>query len=142
MAIKIPDDLRAFLAKPGNRRITMKGGAVSPVTLCSLDELTVRMFTIYKRDGFHHERFRGVDLVKACANYDPMGIMVWFSALKLHGQWDCDHHKIIVFPGATWTDIVGNPKPYFEAQWEPDFVPHRYLKPRQTKPKSSKKPRS
>ena len=143
MPITIPDDLRKFLAKPANRKLTMKGSGVSPVTLCAPDELTARMFTIYKRDGFNHERFRGVDLVKACKNYDPEGVRIWFPALKMYGQWDCDHHKINVFPGATWTDIIEDPKPYFDAQWEePVGIPCRYLKPRPAKPKSKAKPKA
>ena len=137
MEITVPDDLRDFLANPLKRLIRLQGCTTGPVAMCAPDELRRRMFTIYKRDGFHHERFRGVDLVSTCRNGDAAGIMVWFSALKVYGQWDCDHHQIIVFPGATWTDIAKNPKPYFNAQWEPDDVPHRYLKPR--KSKSNKK---
>jgi hypothetical protein len=141
MAITIPADLHAFLAKPGKRRLKLTGCMTGPVTLCAPNELTAKMFTIYKRDGFNKDRFRGVDLVSACQDEDPSGIMVWFSALKVYGQWDCDHHKIIVFPGVTWSDIARNPVPYFEAQWEPDNVPHRYLKPRTPKPatKTNKK---
>jgi hypothetical protein len=131
--MKIPDDLRTFLAVPANRTLRLRGCDTGAVTLCAPEELVARMFTIYKKDGVHYDRFRGIDLVKACSNYDPEGIMVWFSALKLYGQWDSDHHKIIVFPGATWSDIAKGPKPYFNAQWEPDDVTHRYLRPRTKK---------
>ena len=113
----------------------MRNCEVGTVTLFAPDELALKMFTIYKKDGFNKDKFRGVDLVKSCKDYDPEGVMVWFPALKVYGQWDCDHHEIIVFPGVTWTDIAKAPKRYFNAQWEPDDVLHRYLQPRKAKPK-------
>lgn len=133
--MNIPDDLREYLAAPENRSLATRGIGLGTVTLYAPDELPVRMFTIYKRNAFTHERYRGVDLVKACKSYDPQGIMVWFSALKVYGSWDCDHHQIVTFPGATWTDIVKSPSRYFGAQWNPDDVPHRYLRPRAAKKK-------
>jgi hypothetical protein len=135
--VTIPDDLRESLATPANRKITLKGCEVAWVKLFAPDELAMRMFTIYKKDGLHKDRFGGIDLVKECESYDPNGIMVWFSALKVYGQWDGDHHKIIVFPNVSWSNIAANPAPYFNAQWVPHFVPHRYLRPR---PAQAKRP--
>jgi hypothetical protein len=135
----IPDDLREYLVARGNRKLTLKRCEVRWVEFFPPDELRARMFTIYKKNGFDHERFRGIDLVKSSSGYDPQGIMAWFSALKVYGQWDCDHHKIIVFPGATWSDIMANPVPYFGAQWDPDRVTHRYLRPRAKTSKGGKK---
>ena len=131
--MKIPDDLRAFLEIPAKRKLTLKGSGLGTVTLLPPDELRARMYTIYKRDGFSHVRFRGINIVKSCASYDPDGMMAWFSALEVYGQWDCDHHKILVFPDVTWSDIAENPAPYFNAQWYPHCVPHRYLRPRKAK---------
>jgi len=135
----IPDDLREFLATSANRKLKLSGCEIGEATLYAPDELVVKTFTVNKGNRKH--RFRGVDLVKACNGYSPEGVMVWFPAVKLYGQWDCDHHKIIVYPGVTWTDIAKAPKRYFNGQWEPDDVLHRYLQPRKARPKPNNRSR-
>jgi hypothetical protein len=140
--MEIPDDLREFLAIPANRTILLPGCEVRELTLYAPEELTERVFKVSTADFAINERwpgwdrtknrkyeFRGVDLVKECRNYSPKGVFIWFPALGVYGQWDCDHLKIMVFPGVKWSDIAKAPKRYFNAQWEPDEVFHRYLRP-------------
>jgi hypothetical protein len=37
---------------------------------------------------------------------------------QLYGSWDADHSRLLVFPQTKWTDIVQNPIPYLNSQWE------------------------
>jgi hypothetical protein len=140
--VEIPDDLRAYLAVPANRTLTFDQGEAREITLFAPEELTTRTFDVSTADfalqegwdgwdRMKHKKyeFLGVDLVKECRNYFPEGIMVWFPELGMYGQWDSDHHKIIVFPDVTWSDIMKDPQPYFNAQWYPDRVPCLYLRP-------------
>lgn len=138
----IPDDLRQYLTVPTNRSLRFADGEVSDLTLYSPEELKESVFRVSTADfalqeGWEgwdtmpHERYayRGVDLVKSCDGYGPEGIMVWFPELGAYGQWDCDHHKIIVFVGLKWSDILKDPQRYFNAQWYPERVSHNYLRP-------------
>jgi hypothetical protein len=34
------------------------------------------------------------------------------------GTWDCDHWMLYVFEQARWQDIVENPAPYINCQWD------------------------
>ena len=72
---------------------------------------------------------RAVDLVSECLTYGAEGILVWLPDYKLFGTWDCDHWDILVFPEATWADIVANPALYLSAQWKPNLEIGNYLKP-------------
>jgi hypothetical protein len=146
----IPDDLREFLANPANRSFQLPGCQVREVTLYALDELAEGVFTVNTFDFALQERwdgwdtmdhknyeFRGVGLVKACRNYSPKGIMVWFPELGQYGQWDCDHHKIMVFPEMEWADIMKNPAAFFDAMWNRKQVDHEFLRPWDDDPKEA-----
>lgn len=140
--MNIPDDLHAFLLRPENRTLLLPGCQVAEVALFAPDELNevsrdvgTADFALQEGwddwDTMPHQRydFRAVELVKTCRNYSPQGIMLWLPDIGVYGQWDCDHHKIITFPGVSWSDIVRNPTLYFDAMWNPSRVAHEYLRP-------------
>ncbi len=141
--MEIPEDLRAYLARPENRKLTLPGCEVKEVTLFAPEELAVTKHDVSTFDfalqekwedwnRMEHQRywFRGVNLVKTCRHYQAAGVFLWFPDLGTYGQWDCDHHKIIVFPEATWADIIKNPTRYFNGMWESfPLVHRRYLRP-------------
>ena len=132
----IPEDLRKFLSDPINRHLRFNDGEVTDIILFAPEEIPKRVFDI-DRSGHElsgqggHVKLRsehcGLDLVKKCNNYQPEGILAWFPELQMYGSWDCDHHTIMVYPGSTWTDISRDPGPFFNGQWYPQNVQHRYL---------------
>jgi hypothetical protein len=61
-----------------------------------------------------------VSLTGECQNYLPEYLLLWLPNEKIFGTWDDDHGVLTVFPDATWTDIVSNPAPFVDAQWNPD----------------------
>ena len=135
----IPDDLREFLDNPGNRKFRCHRGEIREATFFAPDELSSRVFDVCTSDFALNERwerdpqlkfeFPGVDLIKSCNSYPPEGILIWFPSLGLYGSWDCDHHSIMVFPGASWTELCRELGSYINAPWNPDWVEHRYLRP-------------
>ena len=140
--MELPDDLRAFLARPENRVIPLPGCQIREATLFAPEELReverdVGTADVALQEGWdvddemshQYYGYRAVELVKACHNYSPSGMMLWLPDLGMYGQWDCDHHKIITFPGVSWRDIVREPARYFDAMWQPDRVAHEYLRP-------------
>lgn len=140
--MELPDDLRAFLSRPENRTLPLPGCQIQEATLFAPDELReverdVGTSDFALQEGWddwdqaprRHFGYRAVDLVKACHHYSPSGIMLWLPDLGVYGQWDRDHHKIIAFPGASWSDIARDPSRYFDAMWGPERVAHEYLRP-------------
>jgi hypothetical protein len=70
-----------------------------------------------------------VSLIEDCEGYDPEFILLWLPNEDLFGTWDCDHWDLKIFPKATWNDIVKNPLPYINAQWEGDSKIAEYFMP-------------
>lgn len=135
----LPEDLRAYLADPAHRRLHFVEGEIRDVELYAPDDVPTRTFDVDTYDFFLNGEltedpeksyeFDGYDLVKACNSYDPEGIFIWFPTLQVYGSWDCDHHKIFLYPGRTWTEILREPVWYFNGQWYPDRVSGEYLRP-------------
>lgn len=59
-----------------------------------------------------------VNLVESSEDYCPEFILSWNPTLDLYFTWDTDHAVLTSFPGIRWQDIVRDPMPYIEAQWE------------------------
>ena len=135
----LPDDLYQFLSQPENRKLLLPGCEIEEATLFAPEELTEVSYDVGTADFALQERrdivpqryydYRAIDLVQACRNYCPSGIMFWLPTLLVYGQWDCDHHRIMTFPAKSWTDIVRQPTRYFNAMWNPKRVKHKYLRP-------------
>lgn len=70
-----------------------------------------------------------VSLIEDCEGYEPDFILLWLPNENLFGTWDCDHLDLKIFLKATWNDIVKNPLPYINAQWEADSNISRYFVP-------------
>jgi len=140
--MELPADLLAFLSQPEKRTIALPGCQIREAVLFAPEELNECEFDVGTADFALQEgwknwdtrrhwsyTYRAIDLVKACQNYSPKGIMFWLPDLKVYGQWDGDHRKILAFPKATWSDIMREPAPYFDAQWNPEGVPHEFVRP-------------
>ena len=136
---EIPADLRSFLTEHPNFTIEMSEGEVRHVTLYSAGELQTKTFDVATSDyclqgelpeDFERSyEFEGVDLLKTADGYEPEGVFVWFPKFQAYGSWDCDHHRIVIFPGKTWTEIVKSPTWYFNGQWYPEKIEHQDVKP-------------
>jgi hypothetical protein len=137
---RLPKDLTAFL-KSGNRlKYSVSKSEVGPIQLKALDELSLNTFDVRtegtpahaddpngRKQG--HYVVRAVDLVAECDAYGPEGILAWLVDAKLFAQWDPDHLRLIIFPKATWSQIVAKPARYLDAQWN-DFENFaRYAEP-------------
>ena len=134
--MSIPTDLRDYLSVEANRRLGFSDGEVRDVTLYPLEELSTRTFDVdtcdfdeLPADFDRRYEYKGVDLVKTCKPYNPIGVLIWFASLNSFGAWDCDHHRIRLFPGKSWTEIMREPVWYFNGQWYPEKIEHKQLKP-------------
>ena len=135
----IPQDLHDFLSKPENRQMTLSEGEVRQLTFFVPNELTPQKFVVdsfelhlnglLKIDPNEQREYQGFSLVRECKSYSPNGIFVWFSEFDAYGSWDCDHLRIIIYPGVTWTDIIREPTWYINGQWYPDRVKHKEVNP-------------
>ncbi len=136
----IPADLLRYLAKPENRHARFTQGEIREITFRSPDDLVEATFDVSTSDFALQEKwesdpelrfeFDGIDLIKECNSYSPKGILVWFPCMQLYGTWDCDHHKIMIFPHAKWSDIRRELRRYVNAQWYPNAAPlAEYLRP-------------
>jgi hypothetical protein len=100
------------------------------VGLKRLDQLClseVRVFT-HDTEGleadphaseFGYYTVPAISLSGECASYNPEFILLWLPEERIVGSWDCDHSVLIVFPNATWEEILTDPLPYLNAQWHP-----------------------
>ena len=134
-----PSDLKKYLETSSNRKMRFRFGEIKEVELFTFDELEVKVFDVqtthyylngeYSEDDDQKYEYRGLNLVKNCNSYSPEGILVWFIDLFSYGSWDCDHHTIMLFTEISWTEILKEPDIYFNAQWYPKNVDHKYIKP-------------
>jgi len=122
---KLPDDAVEFLR--AGRQLTYDHRRIEAgeVKLKRLDELSQGEVWIGTnmegdpnagRDGYY--AVPAVSLTRECKAYSPEFILLWLPQDQLFGAWDCDHWVLTVFREASWSDIVANPAPYINAQWD------------------------
>ncbi|BDS07419.1 hypothetical protein NT6N_24590 [Oceaniferula spumae] len=131
----IPSDLISYLSNTPSLVISMEEGEVRKAELFSLSELKIERFQVESEeyddegDPLSAAEFEGCSLLKTTEGYDPDGVLVWLTELKEYGAWDCDHLRLITFPGATWSKIIADPTWYVNGQWYPDRIEHRSITP-------------
>ena len=135
----IPQDLHAFLSRPENRQMTLPDGEIRRLSFFAPDELTTHTFVVdsfelhlngsLQIDPKEQRDYEGYSLIRECNDYSPNGVLVWFPEFDAYGSWDCDHLRIILYPGVTWTDIVREPTWFINGQWYPDRVKHTEVNP-------------
>jgi hypothetical protein len=138
MSRLIPPDLADFLRAGKQLEYDAALCEAGKVALKSYDELSVSDVYVDSEEsplraadpnagvtGYYS--VPAVSLVAECEGYDPEGIMIWLPDYSLYGTWDSDHWDVLVFPHATWSDIVRDPVPFLNAQWEDGFG--EYLAP-------------
>ena len=126
--LRLPQDLVTFLR--GKRELVYEPEhcECGAVKLVALEEITLSAFYVDSENApwvnqdphagkYGYYSVPGVNLVVACDGYDPDGILIWLPDVELFGTWDCDHWNLLIFPSATWADIVADPVKYLNAQW-------------------------
>ena len=140
----IPRDLHDFLSRPENRQVSLAGGEVRQIELCPPEELRLQKFMVDGNELFLNgpldfdpgetREYEGYSLVKRCNDYDPDGVLVWFPEFNAFGTADCDHGRILLYPGISWSQICREPTWYYNGQWYPDRVSHSEVNPWYRKP--------
>ena len=138
--MNLPDDLSQFLQS--GRQLDFGGlrCETGQIRLNTIPDLQVSTFHLqtyatplqkedpHKDDGEFY-LIPAVSLVAECENYEPEFLLLWLPDEGLFGAGDEEHGHLLVFPGATWTDIVANPVLYLEAQWNLENGTGVYLRP-------------
>jgi hypothetical protein len=77
---------------------------------------------LYEKDPNKDEKgyyaVPAVSLTSECDDFDAEFILLWLPNEELYGTWDSDHWDLKFFPNYQWSDIIQNPVPYLNAQWE------------------------
>lgn len=127
MTTKLPNDLIAFLAAGRQFDYDTENSEVGRIALKRDTDLALTTITTFPGcqsvindpyrdlDGLYH--IDVYDLVAESERYETEGLLCWIVALRQFGCIDPEHGDVIVFHGATWTDIAANPRPYLDAQW-------------------------
>jgi hypothetical protein len=126
-SMRLPNDLQTFLRL--RKKLKYKSSNCIPgrIVLKSLADLELsEVWAEPLQDDDPHYGEKGyyaipaVSLVHECEGYDPEFILLWLPHDGLFGTWDSDHWILRVFPNANWQNIVDNPIPYINAQWQKD----------------------
>jgi hypothetical protein len=132
--LALPEDLTQFLAAGKQFDLTPSTCEAGAIKLLPLDRLTLELFPMYTdsdamtqeglndddphRDENGYYLVEGVNLVAACALYDPCGLLMWWPLEKSYGVWDSTHlHASVFGPEHTWSRIAMSPGAYINAGW-------------------------
>ncbi len=69
-------------------------------------------------EGESYYKIPAISLTNENEHYDPEFILLWLPNEQLYGTWDCDHWHLYVFNNTTWNDVIENPAPYINCQWD------------------------
>ncbi|MCO1335741.1 hypothetical protein MO867_15500 [Microbulbifer sp. OS29] len=116
--MELENDLREFLSKGNQLEYDISCAEPGQIGLYHLDELKPGVVWIYPESDDGYYEIPAVDLTSKNDHYAPEYLLLWLPNEKMYGAWDCDHLVLTVFPETTWKEIVKNPLPYINAQWE------------------------
>jgi hypothetical protein len=116
----LPIDLREFLESRGKLKYNAADCEAGAVVLKDLSQLSLATISVIPngKQSANAYRVQAVSLTHECEGYDPEFILLWMPNEQLYGSWDADHSRLLVFPLTKWTDIVQNPIPYLNSQWD------------------------
>lgn len=128
MSADPPQDLVSFLRDRRQFVYDAEESEIGPITLKDAASLRLSTLSVFPGcqsitsdpygglDGVY--RVEVYDLVAKSARYDTKGLFCWLPAVQQFGSIDAEHGNIIAFPDIRWADIVSNPLPYLESQWD------------------------
>jgi hypothetical protein len=125
----VPRDVLEFLMSGKSLEYDVENSEVGRIRLCSARDLKAVEIDISSDESEFsdldpyafmegHYRAEGVNLVAESDNYEPLGILGWIPRYHCFGSWDSEHETLMLFEGATWSDIVANPGAYLDEQWQ------------------------
>lgn len=144
LATELPSDLVAFLAAGRQLEYNAEACEAGFVSLLPLAELKLERFPVetsgspfFEQDPHYPEvnsyLVLAVNLVAACDDYEPIGLLIWLPVEKRYGVWDSSHCTIQMFgPDVTWARIAAAPAQHINAGWtgiDPDAPPMDDLVP-------------
>ena len=59
------------------------------------------------------------NLLASCEGYSSYGLLVYVHSQDVYGSYDDDHKDLLIFPRASWWNLVGDPIRYLTATWYP-----------------------
>jgi|ERR1051325_938356 hypothetical protein len=125
-SFNLPDETVEFLSAGKQLSYDFKSVEPGEVKLKRFEDLVLgEVWIDTDMDGDPHQWESGrydvpaVSLSGECKAYSPEYILLWLPNEKVFGAWDNDHGVLTVFRGASWADIVANPAPFIDAQWNP-----------------------
>lgn len=138
--IKIPQELENFLKDKKELEYDFLSSEPWKIALKAYEELKIEEIwvdsewsPIYNEDPNKDKRWYysipAISLVGSCEYYEPDFILLWLPSEKLFWTWDCDHWDLRVFLNTSWSDIVKNPLPYINSQWDYNTKVATYFKP-------------
>ncbi len=118
--MELPDDLTAYLKAKADLLYDYNSVEPDYVGIIDFDKLEIGQVWIEGEtsDRSYYE-IPAINLTDQCESYDPEYILLYLPKEKMYGTWDCDHWNLYVFPETSWTDIMKNPAPYINQQWDP-----------------------
>ncbi len=118
--MNLPEDITEFLKSKAELIYDHKSVEPDFVGIIDFDKLEVGKIWI---EGETNEKsyyeIPAINLTDKCEHYSPEFILLYLPNEKLFGTWDSDHWNLYVFPNTTWNDIIKNPVPYINQQWNP-----------------------
>ncbi|MFZ2970173.1 MAG: hypothetical protein WA063_03435 [Minisyncoccia bacterium] len=134
-ALKIPKDLEDFLRRREELEYDKFQCEAGQVKLTKLEDLrlenlrinTKKVPRISEEEDPNKNKsgaytIPAVSLISDCEDYDPEFILLWLPKEQMFGALSGEYsNELIVFPNATWNDIVNDPVEYINAQWKGDY---------------------
>lgn len=117
---KLPIDLHEFLEKRCGLKYNAADCEAGAVVLKDLSQLSLATISVIPngKQSENTYQVQAISLTHECEGYDPEFILLWMPDKQLYGSWDADHLRLLIFPHTKWTDIVQNPIPYLNSQWD------------------------
>ena len=69
------------------------------------------------------------DLLSEFPRYRAFGVLVWVPSVSEFATYDEDHCVLRSFPNATFSNIIDNPKRFFNCMWYPDDFENHLVRP-------------
>ena len=69
------------------------------------------------------------DLLSDFPGYRAFGILVWIPGISEFGAYDEDHCVLRTFPNKSFTNLLENPRGYFNCMWYSDEFENHLLRP-------------
>lgn len=117
--MNIEESLIGFLKLGKKLKYDYRKAEPGFVGLCDVDELKEDVIYLEgPTKGESYYKIPAINLTNENDYYEPDFILLWLPNEKIYGTWDCDHWDLYVFENTVWMDIVKNPLPYINCQWD------------------------